>query len=192
MFIEGGQEEKRLLIEALSRYNYFPNQRLGLSELPPSFDSRQFTPEVLTSLVKLQAAKVRKTLGYSLTEYRSTRFNNIPRLLGIIHPKAYSHLANCIHENLDEIRKITKNHCSQIKPTFHHNEKRLLVMNYDDPSEKLDEPYALSLQSVLEYMQILAIVFTAYTHMQFHGPLLVLKNLKDDSKTTRKNLGLKI
>ncbi|WP_162626918.1 hypothetical protein [Aeromonas allosaccharophila] len=32
MFIEGGQEEKRLLIEALSRYNYFPNQRLGLSE----------------------------------------------------------------------------------------------------------------------------------------------------------------
>ncbi|HDT5862493.1 TPA: hypothetical protein QHB43_002395, partial [Aeromonas hydrophila subsp. hydrophila] len=60
MFIEGGQEEKRLLIEALSRYNYFPNQRLGLSELPPSFDSRQFTPEVLTSLVKLPAAKVRK------------------------------------------------------------------------------------------------------------------------------------
>lgn len=137
MFIEGGQEEKRLLIEALSRYNYFPNQRLGLSELPPSFDSRQFTPEVLTSLVKLQTAKVRQTLGYSLTEYRSTRFNNIPRLLGIIHPKAYSHLASCIHENWDEIRKITKNHCSQIKPTFHHNEKRLLVMNYDDPSEKI-------------------------------------------------------
>lgn len=136
MLIEGGIEEKRVLIEALSRYNYFPNQRLGLSELPPSFDSRQFTPEVLDSLVKLPEPKIRRTLGYSLTEYRSTRFNNIPRLLGIIHPKAYSHLANCICENWDEIRNITKNNHSLIKPTFHHNEKRLLVMNYDDPSEK--------------------------------------------------------
>ena len=51
--ILGDTDNKRTLYEALTRYNYFPNQRASVGELPPSIDTRQFTPEVAEAVFEL-------------------------------------------------------------------------------------------------------------------------------------------
>jgi hypothetical protein len=129
--------EKRALYEALSMYNYFPNQRATFGELPPSLDTRQFTPEVAEALTALKEDKVRRRSGYDLVEYKATRFNNVPRILALAHPLAHANLVKCLHDNWHEIRTVTENANSMIKPTFHHEDKRLIVMNYEDPIKKV-------------------------------------------------------
>ena len=128
--IFGDTDDKRALYEALTRYNYFPNQRVNIGELPPSLDTRQFTPEVAEAISKLEEIKGR--FGYDLVEYKATRYNNVPRVLGLIHPRAYSSLAKCIHDNWDHLKSVTVNENSIIKPEFYPTEKRLIVMNYED------------------------------------------------------------
>jgi hypothetical protein len=124
---------RRAVYEALTRYNYFPNQRSTISEIPPSLNSRQFTPEVADELAAIEDSKLRKKAGYDLVEYKATRYNNVPRLLGLVHPKAHAFLARCIHDNWSELEYLTENANSMIKPTFYHEDRRLMVMNYDDP-----------------------------------------------------------
>jgi len=140
--IFGDTDDKRALYEALTRYNYFPNQRANIGELPPSLDTRQFTPEVAEAISKLEETKGRS--GYDLVEYKATRYNNVPRVLGLVHPRAYSSLAKCIHDNWGELKCVTENANSIIKPEFHHSEKRLVVMNYEDPYVKISRSHTSS------------------------------------------------
>jgi len=128
--------EERHVYEALTRRNYFPNQKEGEYEIPPCFSTRQYTPEIVELIVALKEEKDRRKLGYDQVEYSLTRHNNVPRKLAIIHPKAYALLAKTVSDHWSEIRKISKNECSIIKPEL-HVDGRIMIMNYEDSSEKV-------------------------------------------------------
>ena len=55
----------------------------------------------------------------------------------LAHPRGYSSLVKCIHDNWELLKSITENENSIIKPEFHHKEKRLVVMNYESPFAKI-------------------------------------------------------
>lgn len=135
--IIGDTDGKRALYEALTRYNYFPNQRANVGELPPSITTRQFTPEIAEELAAVADVGERRGGGYDLVEYKATRYNNVPRILGLIHPKSYALLAKCIHDNWGVLQSVTGNQNSIIKPEFHEEDKRLMVMNYEEPMAKV-------------------------------------------------------
>lgn len=120
--------------EALTRYNYFPNQKV-IQELPPCFSSRGFTPEISELLSARKTPKDRSG-GYDHVEYHSTRHNNVPRTLGLIHPAAYAPLAKVIVDNWERISEIGHNEQSMIKPSI-YADGRMLVMNYEDPEERM-------------------------------------------------------
>ena len=136
MFI--ASDEKRHLYEALTQHNYFPNQKEGVRELPSCFSTKSFTPEIVELLVKLPELKEqgRRKLGYDQVMYSVTRHNNVPRPLALIHPKAYSFLVKTIHDNWDEIKHISENEHSMIKP-YHHVDGRIIVMNYENIADKM-------------------------------------------------------
>ncbi|MCF5892166.1 RNA-directed DNA polymerase [Aeromonas veronii] len=115
----------------LTRHNYFPNQKSSTGELPPIISTRTFTPEVA---LKISREKSRSD-GYDAVVYLSTRFNNAPRELSLVHPKAYSSLVTHIVSNWDKIKFIQENSNSIIKPE-QHQDGRVLVMNYEDPIDK--------------------------------------------------------
>jgi len=124
--------EKRMLYVALTRYNYFPNQKSSVGELPPCINTRQFTPEISDRLCALDD---KRRGGYDVVTYFSTRYNNVARELALIHPRAYCRLAKHIVDNWSGISYIKDNVNSFIKPEIHHD-GRILVMNYEDPIEK--------------------------------------------------------
>ncbi|KJY96668.1 antiviral reverse transcriptase Drt4 [Pseudoalteromonas ruthenica] len=133
------EELQRRVYEALTRFNYFPNQREGLPELPPCVCTRQFTPEIAEALDSLQTRKG----GYDLVEFHSTRYNNLPRTLGLIHPRAYASLSKCIHDNWFSIRPSFSNTKSIIKPEL-HDDGRLMIMNYEEPTQKIYRDHEIS------------------------------------------------
>lgn len=56
--IFGDTDDKRALYEALTRYNYFPNQRANIGELPPSLiqgNLHQRWQRLFLSLKRLKA-----------------------------------------------------------------------------------------------------------------------------------------
>jgi hypothetical protein len=126
---------ERFVYEALTRRNYFPNQKSAISELPPCFTTISFTPEVAEKLVASKVPENRPKLGYDLVEYFASRHNNVPRTLSLVHPRAYSQLAKIIHDHWGEINFITKNSRSMIAPEY-HQDGRLMIMNYEDPEDK--------------------------------------------------------
>jgi hypothetical protein len=128
-------DEKRHLYEALTRANYFPNQKASIGEMPPCFSTINFTPEIAEALAALDEPPGRGGRGYDQVEFGATRHNNVPRTLAIIHPKAYSLLVKNIHDNWDSIRHIRTNERSAIKPDS-HTDGRVMIMNYEDPDTK--------------------------------------------------------
>lgn len=125
---------KRALYEGLTRYNYFPNQKKTVGEIPPSINTRQFTPEVAEEICAQAEKRDRRSSAYDLALYRATRYNNIPRILSLVHPAPYSRLCKHIHDNWEHINYICTNESSQAKPSA-HQDGRLMVMNYGDPIE---------------------------------------------------------
>ncbi|MEH6467806.1 MAG: antiviral reverse transcriptase Drt4, partial [Porticoccus sp.] len=128
-------EENRYFYEGLTRHNYFPNQKDSVGELPPCFSTSKYTPEVVEMLSALDESTERKKLGYDHVEYLVTRHNNVPRTLGLIHPKAYALLAKAIYENWDKLKIVKDNENSIIKPG-EHVDGRIMIMNYEDAMEK--------------------------------------------------------
>jgi hypothetical protein len=119
------------LFAALTRWNYFPNQKRRGGELPPVFSTRQFTPHV----AKLLLAEKPRTGGYDQVEYYATRYNNVSRPLSVPHPVGYAHLVNCICSNWIELGYICENENSLIKPEW-HADGRALLMDYEEPLER--------------------------------------------------------
>ena len=126
---------KRRLYEALTRYNYFTNQKSNIGELPPCLSTRQFTPEVAEELAALAEPQNRGSSGYDVVIYNATRYNNAFRELSLVHPKAHSLLSKHIHDNWDDVEYIKNNTNSIIKPE-QHEDGRIMVMNYEDPIDK--------------------------------------------------------
>lgn len=128
--------EERHFLEALTRWNYFPNQKELATELPPNLCTRRFTPEIAHKLLQnVQLSKTRKRLGFDLVEYRSTRYNNVSRILGLIHPMAYAKIFAVIEENVEKIKNSIKDPNSAITIEC-HIDGRMLIMNYEDPETK--------------------------------------------------------
>ncbi len=126
---------KRKLYTALTRYNYFPNQKSSISELPPILSTRQFTPEICEALAELNESENRKGRGYDVVTYNATRYNNAFRELSLIHPKAYSLLVRHLHDHWENIAPLIDSENSIVKPE-EHSDGRVMVMNYEDPIEK--------------------------------------------------------
>ena len=145
--------EKLDLYQALTRFNYFPNQKgsieedKGDGELPPCISTRQFTPDICKLIANDDGFKNKppkkegegyqfegsngRKMGYDVVEYKATRFNNMPRTLSLIHPKAYSLLAKCIHDNWDDIKRIQNSENSHVIPQQSHD-GRIMVMSYGE------------------------------------------------------------
>ncbi|WP_345940455.1 antiviral reverse transcriptase Drt4 [Pseudomonas sp. MS19] len=126
--------EGRHLYEALTRFNYFPNQKNVVGEMPPIFSTVTFTPEIAEKIIVSGALKKRK-LGFDYVSYSVTRHNNIPRTLGLMHPVAAAHLAKVVSDNWEDIKYIKGNELSMIRPE-QHTDGRIMIMNYEDPDTK--------------------------------------------------------
>lgn len=112
--------------EALLQHNFLPRQHDHKEELPPIFHSNQFTPEVAAKLI---AIPFRKS-GYDLLPFRRTRHPNIPRMMGIPHPRAYAQLVHAIAENWAHISKQCQSPNSQLEFGL-HEDGRIIVLKYD-------------------------------------------------------------
>jgi hypothetical protein len=130
-----GLSPERHFSEALTRWNYFPNQKDSASELPPCFTTRRFTPEIAKELSKIPIKAPRNQHWFDLTEYRVTRYNNISRTLGLLHPLAYARLHTTIMANYDEISELTSSKQSAIK-IEEHIDGRIIIMNYESHEER--------------------------------------------------------
>jgi hypothetical protein len=176
--------EERHVYEALTRRNYFPNQKEGESELPPCFTTRQYTPEITELIVNIEEGKERKKRGYDQVEYSLTRHNNISRKLGLIHPKAYAHLSKIIADSWGEIRKISNNENSIIKPDT-HTDGRIMIMNYEDSSEKIKRS---SLDSFGKRFRVHSDISNCFHSIYTHSiPWAVLGFEKSKSKMSSGN-----
>ncbi|WP_060495558.1 antiviral reverse transcriptase Drt4 [Pseudomonas sp. GTC 16482] len=121
---------ERHFSEALTRWNYFPNQKDSASELPPCFTTRRFTPEIAVELSKMAVQDPRKQHWFDLVEYRVTRYNNVSRTLSLLHPLAYARLHARLMENHEEISNLTSSNQSAIK-IEEHIDGRMIIMNYE-------------------------------------------------------------
>ncbi|MDP3626414.1 MAG: antiviral reverse transcriptase Drt4 [Hydrogenophaga sp.] len=128
--------DERHFLEALSRWNYFPNQKASASELPPNICTRRFTPEVVQKLhEEVKPSRERRRLGFDLAEYRATRYNNVSRILGLIHPLAFAHIFVVFESNRAAIRVAMDDPNSAISVEA-HTDGRMLIMNYEDHQTK--------------------------------------------------------
>lgn len=127
--------EERHFLEALTRWNYFPNQKDSSTELPPCFSTKRFTPEIAEELAKVELSGDRRTYYFDLVEYRATRFNNVPRVLGLIHPLAYSRIYAKLKEHREQIYVLMEDENSAVAAQ-QHNDGRLFIMNYEDHETK--------------------------------------------------------
>ncbi|MNU80087.1 reverse transcriptase [compost metagenome] len=126
----------RHFLEALTRWNYFPNQKESATELPPNISTRRFTPEIARKLIQdIPLSKERQRLGFDLVEYRATRYNNVSRVLGLLHPLAFAQVFGVMESNRENLIEAMKDDNSAICVEA-HNDGRMLIMNYEDPETK--------------------------------------------------------
>lgn len=126
--------DRNVLLNALLRRNYLPKQTKLEEEIPPIFLSESFSNEAAE---KLQKAAQRKGAykGYDSVEYKLTRFGGAPRILSILHPKAYANLSLNIANNWDEFRYITNGENSMLRIDG-HKDGRVVIMGYTGVIDK--------------------------------------------------------
>jgi len=130
---------KSFLLKALLQHNYFPSQKKAKEELPPIINSKSFTPDVSTKLIIL----TKRVGGYDQVEFKSTRYNNVPRALSIPHPMAYAHLCHSLYDSWDKFKYITENKNSIIYPKK-HNDGRIIIMDYQNSKQQIKRQVELS------------------------------------------------
>lgn len=170
---------KRHLFEALTRWNYFPNQKSGVKELPPIVSSRRFTPEVASEVASERA----RPSGYGVVEYSSTRFNNIPRVLGLVHPRAHAGIVEVYNNNWDALRPVYNNANSMVKPGC-HGDGRAFVMNYEMYEDKVFN--ALS-KSFGKSFRVHADISNCFGSIYTHSVEWALRGFEE----TKRNMALK-
>lgn len=126
--------DKKFLLKGLLQYNYFPLQKKDKEELPPILNSECLTTEISEKLKELDSRKG----GYDQVEYKVTRYNNVPRPLSIPHPVAYAKLCHSLYDNWEKLEYITETENSLIIPKKHHNDSRIIIMEYESPKEKIE------------------------------------------------------
>lgn len=157
-------DPERHFSEALTRWNYFPNQKDSSTELPPCFSTSRFTPEIAEELSNIRLSEERKALQFDLAEYKATRFNNVPRTLSLIHPLAYSKILATLRSNREEIFKLMKDDNSAITAE-RHNDGRIFIMNYEDHETKTKRVLDVSFGAAFKAHTDIANCFgSIYTH----------------------------
>lgn len=127
---------ERHFLEALTRWNYFPNQKASAAELPPTISTRNFTPEVAKKLKNsVGISAERRALGFDMAEYRATRYNNVSRVLGLIHPLAFAQIFDVMESCQADLLLAMKDQSSAIH-IDEHQDGRMLIMNYEDQDSK--------------------------------------------------------
>ncbi len=119
--------DKEAVRKALLQHNYLPKQHDHKEELPPIFSSIQFTPEIAKKVLDIPA---RKGGGYDLLPFRRTRHPNIPRMMGVPHPRAYAELVSVIADNWGKIASVCQSPNSQLEFGL-HEDGRIVVHRYD-------------------------------------------------------------
>jgi len=132
------------LLEGLVQHSMLPVQKAAKEELPPIFSSEGISRDLIDQIAALAKTGTRKKLGFDAIEYRATRFNNVPRLLSIPHPKAYIDLAKTFADHWDKIEHITRNVNSMVKPRL-HDDGRIIVMDYETRPEWKDRSRKLKM-----------------------------------------------
>jgi hypothetical protein len=128
--------DRDYLYEGLLRYNFLPMVKERRDDIPPLFSSEGFAPEIADKLIHEQdgraasAKKAREMEGFDQVEYRTTRFNNIVRLMHIPHPCPFARLCACMRDHWDKLEYICDNAQSQIKPQRHEDGRVLTVDDY--------------------------------------------------------------
>lgn len=171
---------ERHFSEALTRWNYFPNQKESASELPPCFTTRRFTPEIAEELSKKPITSPRNQHWFDLAEYRVTRYNNISRTLGLLHPLAYARLHARIMANYNEISELTASEQSAIK-IAEHIDGRIIIMNYESHEERtsiaLEETFGKRFRAHTDISNCFGSVYTHSLEWAVQGYEEAKKNL---------------
>jgi len=131
---------KDFLLKALLKHNYFPLQKKRKGELPPIFSSSDLTKNIAEEVQNVTLSNDRKKHGFDSIQYRSTRFNNVPRLLTIPHPKPYCDLCLEIYKNWGKVKGICTNVNSLIRPRT-HEDGRTIIMDYETSLAKRNRFY---------------------------------------------------
>lgn len=189
-------ENDRHFLEALTRWNYFPNQKDSASELPPCFSTSRFTPEIAEELVgKVQISEERKKLWFDLVEYRATRYNNIPRLLGLIHPLAYSRIYAAIKESQAEIIASVSDENSAVS-VERHNDGRMFIINYEDHETKtkstLERSFGMKFRAHADIANCFGSIYTHSLEWAAQGYEAAKENLRQKSRSADKHWSTKL
>ena len=123
--------DEEFVLNALLRHNFLPNQKSDSDELPHVFSSTSFTVDVAKKLHLLQEKRGAGFPGYDAVVYKLTRFNGVPRVCSIPHPKAYARLALTIGKNWQNLKYVSENENSRIVPK-RHEDGRLVIMDYEN------------------------------------------------------------
>ena len=181
--------DKDYVYNALLRYNYLPIGKKHPDDIPfKVFSTEDFTPTVVDELLG-KGMESRKNRGYDQIEYRTTRFNNVTRLMHIPHPLSYARLCKCISENWDELKYICENNDSRLKPAIHHN-NRLIMGEYESfeqvsvmDSEKFEDiRYRLEI-STGKFYKVKADISSFFPSIYTHSISWALVNREDAKKS---------
>lgn len=135
---------KNFLLNALLKENYFPLQKKKKEELPPVFTSSKLSKIIAEDVRRVTLSGDRKKLGgFDVVQYKATRFNNVPRLLSIPHPKPYIDICFEIFNNWNKIKHICSNQNSLICPKA-HADGRTIIMDYEGAAEGRSRYYKLA------------------------------------------------
>jgi hypothetical protein len=129
-----------VLLNALLKHNYFPMQKKRKEELPPVFTSSDISKDIAQEIRNLTVSGDRKKAGFDAVQYRVTRFNNVPRVFSIPHPRAYVDLCFQIYDDWAKIKHICSNDNSLVIPRT-HRDKRTIIVDYESSSEKRSKYY---------------------------------------------------
>lgn len=125
------------LYSALLGHNYLPMVKEHRDETPSLFSTESLRPQIANLLVDRHAGFGRNHLrvkgGFDQIEYRTTRFNNVVRLMHVPHPMAYALLCRELRDAWGnvELNRICENPSSRIKPEQHEDGRVLIADDYD-------------------------------------------------------------
>jgi len=121
---------RNFVLKALLKHNYFPMQKERKEEIPPVFTSSGITKVICEQVNNVTLSSGRRKSGFDSVQYHSTRYNNVPRLLSIPHPRAYIDICLDIYKNWKRINHICSNSNSLIRPRK-HSDGRTIIMDYE-------------------------------------------------------------
>lgn len=192
------------VFEALLAHNYFPMVKEHRDDIPPLFTTTSLTAKVGKMLINCSNGmsasdkKSRASIGFDQIEYRTTRFNNVPRLMHIPHPLPFSRLCGVLRDNWHHLDYVCNNEHSRIKPERHKDGRiyvigdseynapgRIIIMGKDRFPEDINRHLTLSLGA---HYYVEADVSSCFPSLYSHAipwALVGHKQAKSDRELTK-------